>query len=687
MEAERYIDTGTAARLLGTTPRRVTEMISDGKLEAVTVDGNRGGNSGARPLVAIASMPLDARVAYITQIDTLHPLPEGMLAAYREAYPKTGMQVLWHRHQVVMEAKTDATFADYKKTTAARERIAAKYNISTRTLYRWCKAYDSEGIAGLMDKIEQSNKGVPKTLCLLAQDYAKDRMFGISRRTRAAAYDDLKKQAAALGKRACTNNCVHCADSLVRREFALAGMANEYELCDRAGNGMIVPQSSATFNRFVSTIPKDEMAYARHGKRYWEAKYMPKAERERPTKVNECWFGDHHMMDIIVVDEDNNNALVRPWITVWSDAATGCLVGFCVTTSPNSTTITETFIRAIMKKSGSEFWGMPCFIYIDNGKDYRSKKFEGERETEHVLGRLNESLGSGGILSQLGVAVIHAQPYKAWSKTIERIFGTIEKRWGRELPGWIGNSPSARPEVMTTAKVRKMAENGEILTFKQFEQVFRQQAVEQYHNERFGNELSPIEQYRLLPRAREDMPSWDVLDFIRNESASRKVFPKGIKMDNCWYWHDDLRRLVDKYVTVRFDKEDMSVVTIVDNKHFICHATVKERLAMINADPDKLAAHLQKQRGTQHEVTDSINHSRRAIDIGLRKRNAIYEPIDLKQVGYTGKTTTEFRRAAKSKAAIDQERRIREGSEEDAAQNKVLEMFKQMGRDAASAHD
>lgn len=686
MEAERYIDTGTAARLLGTTARRVTEMIEQGDISAIAQEGVRG-RGGINWLVSIASMPLEARVAYITQIDTLHPLPEGMLAAYREAYPKTGMQVLWHRHQVVMEAKTDATFADYKKTTAARERIAAKYNISTRTLYRWCKAYDSEGIAGLMDKIEQSNKGVPKTLCLLAQDYAKDRMFGISRRTRAAAYDDLKKQAAALGKRACTNNCVHCADSLVRREFALAGMANEYELCDRAGSGMVVPQSSATFNRFVATVPKDEMAYARHGKRYWEAKYMPKAERERPAKVNECWFGDHHMMDIIVVDEDNNNALVRPWITVWSDAATGCLVGFCVTTNPNSTTITETFLRAIKRKDSSEFWGIPCIIYIDNGKDYRSKKFEGERETEHVLGRLNESLETVGVIRQLGVAVIHAQPYKAWSKTIERIFGTIEKRWGRELPGWIGNSPSARPEVMTTAKLRKMAANGELLTLKQFEQAFRGQVVPAYHNERFGNEMSPIEQYRALPRAREDMLSDDVANLLRTECESRKVFPRGIKLEKCWYWHEDMRRLVDKYVTVRYDKEDMSVVTIIDGKKFICHATIKERLAMVNEDPEKIAAHMQRQRSTQHEVIGKIDHAHRAVDIGIRKRNAIYEPIDLKQVGYTGKTTTEFRRAAKSKAAIDKERRIREGKEDDTVRNKVLERFIEDGARLLSAHD
>lgn len=679
MASERYIDTSTAARLMDVHTNTVLNMIESGDLQAITQEGQRG-RGGINYRIDVADLPLEARIRYVAQVDAVHPIPDGVLVAYREAYKEPGLQALWRRHQIVMEAKTTSTFADYKKATAAREETAAKYGISTRTLYRWVKAYDAEGIAGLMDKIEQSNKGIPKAMCLFAQDYAKDRMFGISRRTRNAAYDDLKRQAAELGKRACAH-CVHCADSPVRREFAFAGLAEEYALCDRAGDGLIVPLSRSAFNRYVSTIPKDEMAYARNGKRYWEARYMPKAERERPAKANECWFGDHHMCDLIVVDEDNGNAFVRPWITVWSDAATGCLVGFCVTTNPNSTTITETFIRAIVRKSNSEFFGLPCFVYIDNGKDYRSKKFEGTHEVEHVLGRLNESMETVGILRQLGVAVIHAQPYKAWSKTIERIFGTIENRWMRELPGWIGNSPGARPETMTTARLRKMRDAGQLMTFRQFEQIFREQITRDYHNERFGNALSPIEQYRQLPKAREDMPSWDVLDVIRLERVSRKVFPQGIKLNKCWYWHADLRRLVDKYVTVRFDKEDDSSVAVIDGKRFVCYAPLKERLAMVGADPVKLAAHMELQRGTGREITDSINRAHQAVDVGLRQRNAIYEPVDLSQAGYRGKTTTEYRRAAKAKAELDKERRIREGKEEDVAHDTVLEMLMQLGRE------
>jgi putative transposase len=682
MEAERYVDTGTAARLLDITPRRVTELIERGELKAVAQDGVRG-RGGIQWSVVVASLPLEARIRYVAQIDAAHPVSNIDLITYQERFGDEGLKELWKRHQTVIACKAVVAAAGWKRQTEAKEQFADECGITTRTLYRWLKAYEAEGIAGLMDKVDQSNKGRMISMCMLAQDFSKSELYGPSRKTQSATYNSLKMQASKLGKNGC-HHCVHNEESLVRREFALRGEASQYTICDQVGNGMIVPGTRSTFNRFVSTIPKDEMAYARKGKRYWEAHYMPKCERLRPERVNECWFGDHHMFDLFVIDDDG--AIVRPWMTAWSDAATGCFVGFCITTNPNSNTITETFIRAVAQKSGSEFWGLPGTIYIDNGKDYRSKKFEGEREVEHVIGRLNEKMEATGILQQLGVSVIHALPYKAWSKTIERLFGTLENRYIRELPGWCGNSPGARPEDLTSARLRHMAESGELLTFEQFEQAVRGQIILQYHEERFGNEYSAIERYRMLDRARDDMPSWEVLDFIKQERCTRKVTPKGVQLNKCWYWHEDLRRLVDKYVTVRFGKDDDSSVAIVDDKHFICHALLKERLDMINADPEKLAAHMALQRNTKREVVDGINRTKAVAD-SLRQRNVIYETIDLKQVGYAGKTTTEFRRAAKSKAALEQERRIRDGQEEDAAYDKVLEKFIQMGRDLISAHD
>ena len=93
------------------------------------------------------------------------------------------------------------------------------------------------------------------------------------------------------------------------------------------------------------------------------------------------------------------------------------------------------------------------------------------------------------------MAVIHAQPYKAWSKIIERLFGIIEDRYIRDLPGWCGNSPSQRPQDLTRAYLEKQAERGRLLTIAQFERIMREQIIPAYHNEAFDKEQSPLEIY------------------------------------------------------------------------------------------------------------------------------------------------------------------------------------------------
>ncbi len=65
--------------------------------------------------------------------------------------------------------------------------------------------------------------------------------------------------------------------------------------------------------------------------------------REKTNLVNQVWFGDHHQMDVFVIDEGGN--AVRPWLTAWYDAGSGCLIGWCISTCPNSTT-TRGGIRA-----------------------------------------------------------------------------------------------------------------------------------------------------------------------------------------------------------------------------------------------------------------------------------------------------------------------------------------------------
>ena len=92
---------------------------------------------------------------------------------------------------------------------------------------------------------------------------------------------------------------------------------------------MMIPANRHAVNRIVETMDKAQMTFARYGKRAWEAAYMQKTKRSKPTLVNEVWFGDHHKLDLVVLDENDN--LVRPWMTAWMDACSKKIVGWELT--------------------------------------------------------------------------------------------------------------------------------------------------------------------------------------------------------------------------------------------------------------------------------------------------------------------------------------------------------------------
>lgn len=89
---------------------------------------------------------------------------------------------------------------------------------------------------------------------------------------------------------------------------------------------------------------------------------------------------------------------------------------------------------------------------MDNGKDYRSKLLNGEQQEKSRCEKnkgsksaWDDAFSTTGMMEWLGIRMIHALPYRGCSKTIERIFGTIEREWISDLPGWCGNSIQNRP--------------------------------------------------------------------------------------------------------------------------------------------------------------------------------------------------------------------------------------------------
>ncbi len=84
-------------------------------------------------------------------------------------------------------------------------------------------------------------------------------------------------------------------------------------------------------------------------------------------------------------------------------------------------------------------------LYIDNGKDFKSRHLGGAAKRFKV----DFNRETRGVIEALHIQqVTHARPYTPWSKTVERFFGTMERDCIQDLPGWCGNKPENKPEKL-----------------------------------------------------------------------------------------------------------------------------------------------------------------------------------------------------------------------------------------------
>lgn len=73
-----------------------------------------------------------------------------------------------------------------------------------------------------------------------------------------------------------------------------------------AEQGITIP-SYSSFKIRVRKIPEIVVARYRFGKKYYEDKYLPYIPQDYSnTYSNQLWIGDHHIFDVLVVDEEGN---------------------------------------------------------------------------------------------------------------------------------------------------------------------------------------------------------------------------------------------------------------------------------------------------------------------------------------------------------------------------------------------
>lgn len=603
----RYIEAKLAAELAGEHISTVYRKADNNVYIAQKVESEIG-EAEKKIKILLSSLPVAAQVKYLQQNNIIttnnvfnHELDIDM-AAYKEKFGDAGLKDLIAKYDLVQKALMIESQRTKNKTELWIQ-LAEENGVSKRTLDRMVSGFKEFGTKSLMKKIERSNKGKRTSVCLEAKRFLMENYVTKIRRTKSKVFDMLKEYNRDYGK-SCCESCIYREGTLSRKALENEGYV-DIPICDEAKEGLKITNSIATITRILDEVPSEVYDYVTKGKKYWEAMYMQKATRDKPSLINECWFGDHHVLDVFIKDKDGK--IAKPWLTSWYDAASGCMVGWCLNMNPNSQTIAEAFAYGVCVKKDFIFFGPPLIVYTDNGKDYRSHAFEGGKIIERNFGKgMPFNIETDGILKQLDIENCHAKPYHGWAKPIERFFGTFADRYVRELPGWCGRHPEERPEGFEK-DLKKLVEQDKLLTLDELKDWFIG-VLNDYHNTEhsgYGNR-KPIDIYMSGEKARYDKPSWAILSILKMEHEIRTVTTQGITMDNKLYWHNELRHLVKEKVKVRFNRENKDILIVIHNGKFICAAPIKANLKMVHEDDEKIAGHISNQKIQERELKERI---------------------------------------------------------------------------------
>jgi hypothetical protein len=288
------------------------------------------------------------------------------------------------------------------------------YRPSRRTIERKLAAYESHGVAGLAGKV-RSDKGTSRVV--------------ISDRWDAAvSLDHVERHRIAVELRSYIRGLYKADTAFAVLAQLAAGKLNELTVAACGEPALDLPPETfhiprriiAGERRFrnVAIFNKDRKAFE-------DAK--PRILRTREgLEPMALVVGDVHHLDIVMRRPDGTEAW--PKAIAWLDLATNRvwldLVLLGKGEGIRNADVIASFIRMVAA------WGLPQALYLDNGSEYRWSDF-----IDDAL-KLVARVDGGG--DDRCSQIVRAKPYNAPAKAIEGLFGILEQRYFRTLPGWAG---------------------------------------------------------------------------------------------------------------------------------------------------------------------------------------------------------------------------------------------------------
>ena len=655
VDSETWITASEAASILHLSLRTVLNRAASGKLPSKIPDDIPFTYDGRQNyLIRLEGLPQKAQFEYLQNKLPTSQRCELDLATPRSSFGDAWLSSFLDVAQLIQSAEQlRQKYRHSGKATRELRKLADANSISLATLYRLCGKPSLKELSMLFLDLVYLQHHLPKTMCLWSADLAY------------ALYLDHHQHFSqnSIFRELEAHKDVHCSACPYHPENALAD--TEIPACKSPGGYMRIPNNRKTVNRLLAHIPPQMICYCREGVRKWSSLYGHFTLREKPILVNELWQGDHHVFDLFVrvtVKRQSGGRIlekeiaVRPTLTAWMDTATRCIVGWVVSILPNADTIAEAFCRAVALTQGEIFRGLPKAILVDCGKDYRSALLEDlpdeiSADSDDTM-YLNKRFAGLGLLRALSGEVHHALPYHPPSKSIQRMFGTLEREWICKLKGWCHNSVKERPDGFSKY-LQQLLEKKELLTLDDFVQKFQSEilpAYHQFHKDGITSDqadadgwlpsfdtMSPLEKYHALEKPYLVTPDWKTLCALKlHHAAGCHIGRHGIRFSNVWYWDDALRIHIGANADVFYHAVEKplapSSLTVTVNGRFVCEAFPAQKLPFTGADPAELQAHLDGNHQHEKSLKGTITRISRSAAAILPSEASTSVPTEKSQL-------------------------------------------------------
>lgn len=297
-------------------------------------------------------------------------------------------------------------------------------------------------------------------------------------------------------------------------------------------------------------------------------------------------LSDDHTFDVMVMHQGKP---IRPYLHAGEDLRSRKIVGWSILPyAPRASDVLRTFVTAVRE------YGAPKHVVVDNGKSFDARALQGITKKQRQAGITADQLTPaelarvGGAFTVLNCQVQHATTYHGQAKNIERVFGTICRRFSPLFDAYTGNSPSNKPGRGNGSNALKRAiENGDLVSLEEFTARFEQWLALDYngkagHRGHAMDRQSPDQAYEAnLPNSVRRLPD-HILEFATFERVGPvTVHKNGVTWKQLQYgWsNEDLIRRLGHKVILATDERSVDHVYVLDDKGaLICRAEANQRL-------------------------------------------------------------------------------------------------------------